>query len=224
MIKVLAALTMLIDHIGVILFPDSLMLRIIGRISMPLFAYCVARGFYYSNRKGTAKRYLRNMILFATVSQIPFYMMCGSGLNIGFTWLFSLLLLMVATWKAVAPWKRWAAFCAVAAGVVVLVQFAGVRVDYGVGGIITPLLFYLLIAARKENTANYAIAVLGGWGVYCLCSGTMAALGQIFSVLSVPVLVAAKCCDDRIGLPKWFFYGFYPVHILILLMIRCFVG
>lgn len=220
MIKLIAAITMLIDHIGVILFPDSLLLRIVGRISMPLFAYCIARGFYYSRIKGTEKRYCRNMILFATVSQVPFYMMCGKGYNIGYTWLFSLLLLMIATWKTDKLWKKLTAFSVAVVAVVWFVEFAGFAVDYGVGGIATPLLFYLIIAMEKESAVNYAIAVLGGWGIYCICSGSAAALGQVFSVLSIPVLAVVKRFDRKIKLPKWFFYGFYPVHILVLLLIR----
>ena len=39
MIKLIAALTMLTDHIGLVLFPDVLMLRLVGRLSMPLFAH-----------------------------------------------------------------------------------------------------------------------------------------------------------------------------------------
>lgn len=220
MIKLIAAITMLIDHIGVILFPDSLLLRIIGRVSMPLFSYCIARGFYYSRIKGTERRYCRNMILFATVSQVPFYMMCGKGFNIGYTWLFSLLLLMIATWKADSLWKKLTAFAVAVVAVVWFVEFAGFFVDYGVGGIATPLLFYLMVAKKKESVVNYAIAVLGGWGIYCVCSGSAAALGQIFSVLSIPVLAVAKRFDRKLKLPKWFFYGFYPVHILVLLLIR----
>ena len=48
MIKLLALLTMLIDHIGVILLKDIIIFRLIGRLAMPLYAYCIARGFYFS--------------------------------------------------------------------------------------------------------------------------------------------------------------------------------
>ena len=220
MIKFLAAITMLIDHIGVILFPQSLSLRCIGRISMPLFAYCVARGFYYSRKKGSHLRYCRNMTIFATVSQVPFYMVCGKGYNIGYTWLFSIVLLVIVTWDKTPLWKRLTAFSVALGLVVAFVQFGGFAVDYGVGGIVTPLLFYLFIATDKENPTNHMIAVLGGWGVYCLCSGSVAALSQIFSLASVPVLAMAKKHDRKVNLPKWFFYGFYPVHLLLLLLIR----
>ena len=47
MLKLIACLTMIIDHIGVIFFPSMLIFRIIGRLSMPLFAYSLAKGFKY---------------------------------------------------------------------------------------------------------------------------------------------------------------------------------
>ena len=46
MIKLFALITMVIDHIGLVFFPNVIIFRIIGRLSMPLFAYCVARGYY----------------------------------------------------------------------------------------------------------------------------------------------------------------------------------
>ena len=79
MIKILAALFMLIDHIGMIFFPENYLLRIIGRVSMPLFAYCIARGFYFSEQKGTTGRYARNLFLFAAVSQVPFTKCCRNA-------------------------------------------------------------------------------------------------------------------------------------------------
>lgn len=51
MIKFIGVLTMLIEHIGAILLPEYRILRVIGRVLMPFFAYCIARGFYYSEKK-----------------------------------------------------------------------------------------------------------------------------------------------------------------------------
>ena len=42
--KIIAMVTMLIDHIGMILFPNIAILRIIGRLAFPIFAYFVAEG------------------------------------------------------------------------------------------------------------------------------------------------------------------------------------
>ena len=100
LIKVIAAVTMLIDHTGHVFFPSTITWRIIGRIAFPLFAFCVAKGFYYSWRKGTVIRYLLHMLIFAAVSQWPFMLMVnirwtrpGIHLNIGFTWLFALMVM-----------------------------------------------------------------------------------------------------------------------------------
>ena len=50
-LKIVACITMLIDHIGMILLPDMVFLRIIGRIAMPLFAFTFAEGCFYSKHK-----------------------------------------------------------------------------------------------------------------------------------------------------------------------------
>lgn len=224
MIKLIAALTMFVDHFGIIFFPDVYAFRIIGRLSMPLFAYCIARGFYFSRQRGSITKYCRNMVILAIVSQVPYYMMCGEGYNIGFTWLFSLLLLMIATSYRFKLWVRALLFSA-AGAVLVALELSGLcAVDYGICGIITPLLFYLLMKKGLENFINYAIVILCGWGVFVLSSGSPTSLAQIFSVGSAAVLPIAKKYDGKIKLPKWFFYGFYPVHILILLIVRYLVA
>ena len=68
MIKLIAAVAMLIDHIGALLLYDYYDLRIyynlcrmIGRIALPLFAFCIARGFYFSKQHGTLKKYISNI-------------------------------------------------------------------------------------------------------------------------------------------------------------------
>ena len=45
MIKFIAAMLMLADHIGAILFPEFIVLRILGRLAMPMFAFSMARAF-----------------------------------------------------------------------------------------------------------------------------------------------------------------------------------
>ena len=49
-LKLLAALTMVIDHAGLLLFPQTAVLRWIGRISFPLFAFCVGDGCVHTRK------------------------------------------------------------------------------------------------------------------------------------------------------------------------------
>ena len=50
-LKIIGAITMLIDHMGVVLFPGIAILRIIGRISFPIFAFMIAEGCRYTKNK-----------------------------------------------------------------------------------------------------------------------------------------------------------------------------
>ena len=70
-LKIIAIITMLIDHIGYVFFPDRIELRIIGRISFPLFAYCIAVGFLYTSN---IKKYILRLAAFSILSQ-PFYVL-----------------------------------------------------------------------------------------------------------------------------------------------------
>ena len=50
LLKLIAMLTMTIDHIGVILLPQYRILRIIGRLTMPIYAFMIAEGCHYTHR------------------------------------------------------------------------------------------------------------------------------------------------------------------------------
>lgn len=68
-LKLIALATMLVDHIGAVLFPQIALLRIIGRVSFPLYAFLAAEGCRYSRDRG---RYALRLGLFALVSEIPY--------------------------------------------------------------------------------------------------------------------------------------------------------
>ena len=50
-LKIIAMISMLIDHIGLQMFPDLLIFRIIGRLAFPIFAYMIAEGCFYTKNK-----------------------------------------------------------------------------------------------------------------------------------------------------------------------------
>lgn len=90
-LKLVAVLAMTIDHIGLVfgqqgwnLLPfSSSVLRTVGRISFPLFAYCLARGWHTT---GNRQKYFQNLLCGAVASQIPFSMaFCSDNLAAGET-------------------------------------------------------------------------------------------------------------------------------------------
>ena len=68
-LKCIAIITMLIDHIGAVLFPENLVLRYIGRISFPIFCFLLAEGFYHTKN---VKKYMMRLAVFAVLSEIPY--------------------------------------------------------------------------------------------------------------------------------------------------------
>lgn len=76
-LKIIAMVTMLVDHIGVLIFPELRILRTIGRIAFPIFAYQLALGFKHT---GNRRRYRKNLFVFGLISQIP-YMLLNSNLE-----------------------------------------------------------------------------------------------------------------------------------------------
>ena len=69
-LKIIAAVTMLIDHAGLILFPEQHWMRIVGRIAFPLFAYCIAEGYRYTRHR---LRYFLQIFLLGIGCQIVYY-------------------------------------------------------------------------------------------------------------------------------------------------------
>ena len=211
MIKLVAAALMVIDHIGYLFFPDVLIWRLVGRLSMPLFAYGIARGYGHSRENGTLWNYFGKIALFAAASQLPFYLMAGEGANIGFTWAFSLLLLIIAGRTDISRPR------AVLECVGVLAAAYLADIDYGIYGVLMPL----AMGTRKgyDRMFLYTVAL---WALYVLVNGTGGMI-QVADCAAVTLLAALKPQDGKIRLPKWFFYVFYPAHILILVAIKHFM-
>ena len=84
-LKIIAVVTMIIDHIGLFLLNDNLVCRFIGRISFPLFAFFISEGMRYTRSR---KRYALNLSIFALITQIPFGLLLGwKHFNVLFTFL-----------------------------------------------------------------------------------------------------------------------------------------
>lgn len=90
-LKVLAGITMLIDNIGVVLFQNIIIFRVIGRISFPIYAFLIAEGYMKTKN---IKGYMTRLGVLALLSQILFMITFDiRGLNVSFTLLGGLLVI-----------------------------------------------------------------------------------------------------------------------------------
>lgn len=199
LLKLIAIISMLIDHIGYLFFPQILIYRIIGRIAYPIFGYYLVQGFIYTKN---FKKYFTRLFLFAIISQYPFYLVFNTmKLNILFTLLFSLIILYTIKEKSYIY------------TIFFLLLGMVIPLDYGIYGILTILIFYLLKDKKKEF-------LLISQTMFNIFSLIFLHILQIFSLLSWIIILYLPMDKFKIKLNKYFFYIFYPLHLIILFLIK----
>lgn len=201
---------MLIDHIGVLFFPGELLWRIVGRISFPLFALLIAEGF---EKTSNVRNYLFRLLAFAAISQIPYSLFLETAnatadkLNIFFTLSAGLLSLIL-------PKKLPTGYALLGIGsIAVLAEY--LSFSYGMYGVLTVLVSSLFLRLRKTGVSLLLVLHMLST-VGALMSGQFSL--QVFAALSVPIFMLYNRERGR-EFSRFFFYGFYPIHLLILSII-----
>ncbi len=199
-LKIFAMVVMLVDHVGMVLFPELIWMRIIGRLAFPIFAFFIAEGFYYTK---SPLKYMGRMAVFAAISEPVFDLACSGGNDWGYQNVMVTFLVAIA---GLYLFKKaggvTGCIAMVAAGL--LAEF--LNTDYGCFGVYMVYLYYFL---RKEQITKHVVAsayiVLGYGG-----------LESYAALSSFPLILY----NGKKGMNlKYLFYAFYPVHLLILYLI-----
>lgn len=212
-LKLIAIITMTIDHIGYIFFPEAQWLRMIGRISFPVFCFLLTEGYTHT---GNLKKYGLRLFVFAVISFVPYsWFIYGSlfslnSMNIYFE-LFAGLTALYFTEKGI---KGKPLYFAVPVIICILAQLFSF--SYGAYGVLLIIGFYLL----KGKSLPIITCVAGLTVLYCVFIGR--GWLQIYAVFSViPILLYNG--KKGINMPKYAFYAYYPVHLLLLRVIKSFI-
>ena len=224
-LKIIAVISMLIDHIGAYLFPSAMWLRVIGRISFPIFAFMVAEGCRYTKNK---IRYLLNMFVLAVFCQVVFspfkpvtYMRIPVTFTLSIVTVYALQNLATKWNSGIIKDKISSAVLFILTILVVAVLNDKLEIDYGFYGCMTPAFVSLAWTERNNteyknhNQYKYAIVMLalGLWLVY-----TEYGRMQIYSFAAILVLLLYNGKRGN-RVTKYFFYIFYPAHLGILYLI-----
>lgn len=232
-VKYIAMFTMLLNHIGNIFLPAggflTEVLLAVGYFTAVTMLYFLAEGFFYTHSK---KAYLKRLLLFAVLSELPFCLaFTKEGLLefVGFNMMFSLFLsfLLLCIQRERSRAKR----LIVTVSVFVLASFS----DWNILAPVYALLFYHAHGSYEKQKQAYTEALLF-FGIFCLLNrfgilpfwkvllfSAMDVLGMSLSALVVLKLYNGRqlpkgSASSRFS--KWFFYLFYPVHLLILGLLR----
>ena len=194
-------------------FPSALWMRVIGRIAMPIFAFCIAEGFRYTHDR---KKYLLRLGAFAVISELPFDLaftgtIDWSHQNIMLTFFLAVLALILFDYCCSSGENKKALRVAAGCAPVLAICIAAVLLgtDYTLFGILTVWIFYI---TRK---LQHPFRALSGVGLMALMRTKGVNLGTGLAFIPLVLYNGKK----GKGL-KWLFYVFYPGHLLILFLLH----
>ena len=229
-LKMIAIVTMLIDHIGVAFIENGILkyqsinpsyevygmaesmwgiinlaLRTVGRVAFPIFCFLLVEGFFHTR---DIKKYGARLFVFALISEIPFDLALFDKWfypgyqNVYVTLFIGLCVLYWYEKVSGDPIKRTLVFLAGCGAAVVL------KCDYSIIGIVMILLFYIYYHNKKLQTIFAGIlAAVESLG----CFGA-----AVLAFIPIRMYNGARGTGNL----NYFFYWFYPAHLILLYILR----
>ncbi|MBR2894613.1 MAG: conjugal transfer protein TraX [Oscillospiraceae bacterium] len=231
-LHIIAMVCMLCDHLWGTVVAGNDWLTCVGRISFPIFAFLLVEGYFHTRN---LKKYMGRLLLFAVVSEIPFNLAMGSGVfypvHQNVLWSFLISIGLIHWNERARKTKRFWKQIAVGCSSILIGCIVGIvtMVDYYHAGILTVLVFYFF---REKNWRNYLgqliclwyinMEILGGYGYEMKLLGeTYFFARQGFALLAlVPIWLYRGRQGYHSKLFQYVYYAFYPVHLLILGIIK----
>ena len=221
-LKLIACITMLIDHFGhaiVPYLPVPYMVelyyacRILGRLAFPIYCFLLVEGMHHTRNP---RKYILRLGIGILLAELPFDILFEGG----FTWAYQSVMVTLTLWAIMRLCMRKTEKKGVKLLLVipfaVLAELA--KCDYGGWGIVMIAVFGLFDGAGLQTLA---LLLVNG----CMESVRVPILGipvsvQLFAVLAmVPIALYSGRKLSRSRALQWGFYLFYPVHLLILRII-----
>lgn len=205
-IKLIALITMTIDHVGVYIFPGQIGYRIVGRLSFVLFAFLIVNGAKYTKNKN---KYLLRLFVMALISQIPDMLASiNYGGNIFFTLSLGLAMIMLLDSPKLSNIIYY---------IILLISSSFLDIDYGTYGVLVISAFYLIDKYSLNYLQQIIIFILlNYYGVHVQHFLAI----QYYSMISLPIiwLYNQQKGYSNVILNR-LFYWYYIVHLLLLMMI-----
>lgn len=230
-IKYIAMFTMLLNHIAhVFLAYDTPLYEIlenIGFFTAPVMCFFMVEGYAYTRSR---QKYGQRLLLFAVISQIPYTLAFHFGdLNMIFT-LFSCFLILVILDKVRNPAAR-ITLCFL---LVVVTGFG----DWAFLAAIYTILFYHSRGDRRKTAGSFGVAYVlfvafnllvhgfkaDGLTVSMVIHALFSGVGIVAAAVAVLVFYNGKRTEKGRNFAKWFFYIFYPAHLLVLYLIKVYLN
>lgn len=232
-LKMIAAAAMLIDHIGILIFTDVALFRIIGRIAFPIFAFMIAEGCRYTKNK---LRYFLTVFIIAVICQTVYYLFDKSfEMCVFVTFSLSIIVIYAMQWFKRVLFSDYSIIGKCIAGGIFAVSVILVyiinqhfKIDYGFIGCILPVIVSVFdfhdtdapqILHEADTLPNQILLMGAGLVSLAMQCGPV----QYYSLFAIPLLMVYSGERGKYSM-KYFFYIFYPVHLAVLQGIAVLTG
>ncbi len=236
-LKIIALLTMILDHISILFFPEATILRLIGRMAFPLYCFLIVDGYFHvKDDKKRLCKYILNILLFAIITEVPFNLLFYNRYfyflqqNVLFDLFLGLIMLILL--DQVKNNKALKIFYFLMTAFLSTIFFA----NYIFHGVILFYGFYLYKKSLKNNTLYTAIIafatsqLLTSIVLKCFIDNK-----PFFNVLmnnyilagtfiTIPLILNYNGLQGKYNKAiKYLFYLSYPLHIVLFLLIKYYV-
>lgn len=230
-LHLMAMIFMLCDHLWGTVINGNDWLTCIGRLAFPIYAFMIVEGYF--NTKNL-KKYVLRLLVFAIISEIPFNIAMGSRLfypiHQNVLWSFLIAIGLIHWNEKVKEKKLWKRIL-VGAATIIIAYIGGIItfVDFYNAGLLMALTFYFF---RGKKWWHYIcqlmcmwyinMEILGGYGYEVEIFGTIQFITrQGFALFAlIPIWLYKGKQGYHSEAWKYIRYGFYPLHLLVLGLIK----
>ena len=233
-LKLIACISMLIDHVGAVLYGAGVIrnltlyyfMRIAGRIAFPFYVFMLVEGAFHTKSR---LKYLIRLFVFALISEIPFDMAFNMSVlefgsqNVFFTLALGLAAIIPVFFAVESTGKKRLALAAVSVLSVAACSAAAMflKTDYGFGGVLTVAVIAVLTIPAKYVSVSKPIKRLINSAAYVIGVIALALiLDNSIEYFALAGLVFIAAYNGKKGysggLLKYAFYAYYPLHLGIL--------
>jgi len=211
-LKIIAIITMTIDHVGAVLFPKDMIFRVIGRMAFPIFCFLIVEGFFHTK---DVKKYVIRLGIFALLSEIPFNLLVSGSIfdikhqNVYFT----LLIGLVVIYAINKSTNQLQSSVILVAGMAISMVL---MTDYSFYGVLLIYVFYTMYEKRAKA---------------CITMGAMSFFMGIIQGAAILSALPILMYNGKKGPAfankkawKYMFYVFYPVHMIVICVIAWRLG
>lgn len=243
-LKIIAVVTMFMDHLGYIVFGKVSFLNCIGRLAFPIFAFQISEGYSHTRN---LKKYFVRLLIFAVISQIPYTLFISTYReNIFYPNIFFTLILGLLSITIYENFKKknknllennhclqipkeqrnykisiqyyFNAFLGVFIPLVIMFLSELLHFDYGFFGVALIFLFHIFKNKKLLINILYILLVSIDYIIKIIEYPTYIYL-RFYIFTLIPIIFINLYNEKKGKDSKYFLYFFYPLHLILLYLL-----